>query len=148
MARWLAAAAVCWPVVLGAAWHDHRDHRPGVASVITYVVASRVCHQRPDRSFATGGQQWPVCARCSGLYLAAPAGAWLALGLSRRRASGFPLLVPIAALPTAVSMLVEWATPSSVSSLARCLAALPLGAWVAFAIVRVAAEGWRDDQVN
>lgn len=59
------------------------------------------------------------------------------------------MLAPIAAaLPTAVSILVEWAAPSSVSSMARCVAALPLGVWVAYAIVRVAAEGRLDDQVD
>ncbi|MCL2882098.1 MAG: DUF2085 domain-containing protein [Coriobacteriia bacterium] len=29
-----------------------------------------VCHQLPDRSFISGGFQQPVCARCSGIYIA------------------------------------------------------------------------------
>ncbi|MFT4031354.1 MAG: DUF2085 domain-containing protein [Siphonobacter sp.] len=27
-----------------------------------------VCHRRPDRSFFWRGRQFPVCARCTGLY--------------------------------------------------------------------------------
>lgn len=27
------------------------------------------CHQRPDRSFFIGGYQFPVCARCAGVFL-------------------------------------------------------------------------------
>ena len=43
-------------------------------------VSSRICHQRPERSFAIAGIQMPVCARCSGLYVSG------ALGGDRRMA--------------------------------------------------------------
>lgn len=29
----------------------------------------RVCHQKPERSFHFGGKQFPVCARCMGIYI-------------------------------------------------------------------------------
>ena len=43
----------------------------------------------------------------------------------------------LAAAPTAVTWVLEFASVVSVSSLVRALAALPLGAAVAFAIVAV-----------
>jgi len=82
LTRLLVAAAVAWPLVAGAAlWHrvTHPHDGPGWATVV-YLAAAQVCHQRPERSFETDGVAWPVCARCTGLYLAAPFGAFLALG--------------------------------------------------------------------
>ena len=43
-------------------------------SLAIYVAGHFVCHQRPERSFASCGYQWPVCGRCAGLYLGAAAG--------------------------------------------------------------------------
>ncbi len=37
------------------------------------------CHRRPDRSFFWKGKQFPVCARCTGLYLGYAVGVVLAL---------------------------------------------------------------------
>lgn len=34
-------------------------------------VGSAVCHQLPDHSFHLNGQQFPLCARCTGTYLSA-----------------------------------------------------------------------------
>lgn len=34
-----------------------------------FSVGSSVCHQIPSHSFTSGGIQFPVCARCAGLYL-------------------------------------------------------------------------------
>lgn len=28
-----------------------------------------ICHQKPERSFFWKGKQFPVCARCTGIYL-------------------------------------------------------------------------------
>jgi uncharacterized membrane protein len=38
------------------------------------VVGSHMCHQRPERSFFFGFRKYPVCARCTGVYLTAPLG--------------------------------------------------------------------------
>lgn len=139
MKRRLVAAAVAWPIVLGlAAAARAAGNRPLWSDVI-YLAASRVCHQRPDRSFFTAGVQWPVCGRCAGLYLAAPIGAVAAL-LTRRRArheTWAPWLAA-AAVPTALSLVLEWAVRWPVTSAWRFAAALPLGATIAFVLVRVA----------
>lgn len=35
---------------------------------ILYQAFSHICHQQPERSFFIAGQQFAVCARCTGLY--------------------------------------------------------------------------------
>jgi hypothetical protein len=118
---------------------------------VLYAAASRICHQRPERSFHTAGVKWPVCGRCSGLYLAAPVGALAAVAASRRRRrpdrSGkttprvenrFLYILALASLPTVVTIAGEWFGVMPVTSLARAIAALPLGAAIAYVITRVA----------
>ncbi len=138
----LVAASVAWPALLfstvvpgpggdGPAW------RPFVL-----LASSRVCHRLPERSFTTAGLQWAVCGRCSGLYLAAPVGALAAVlvaGRRRSRRSNVTVLT-IAALPTVVTLGFEWSGLTPVSNVARLVAALPLGAAVAFVIAGVAGE--------
>jgi hypothetical protein len=156
MARLLVAAAFAWPMLLGAAvWARHGD-QPRWTRML-YAAAGQVCHQRPDRSFFTAGVQWPVCSRCSGLYLAAPFGTLLAL--RRRRVPGpegpglqpsrgalglQPSPIParillIAAAPTLLTLGIEWPHLAPVSNLARATTAVPLGCAIAWVLVRVTA---------
>jgi uncharacterized membrane protein len=135
----LVAASIVWPLLLASgavalAW------RPGSwPAAAVYAVAGTVCHQRDDRSFHTHGVKWPVCARCSGLYLSAPVGALAAAALAgslrRRRDLG---ILAIAAAGTAVSFAVEHGGIAPLSSTVRFAAALPLGAALAWVIVRAA----------
>jgi uncharacterized membrane protein len=149
----LVAASIAWPLVMAAGVWDRATTGGSVGTDVLYAAASRVCHQRPERSFHTAGVKWPVCGRCSGLYLAAPLGALAAVSLGRRhrrlvtkRAGGWRIqnvnavLVAMASLPTAVTIVTEWTGLLPVSTLARALAALPLGAAIAFVIVRVVAK--------
>ncbi len=150
----LVAAAIVWPLLLGSAvWARHDGREPLWTSVV-YVVGSKICHQRPERSFHTGGVQWPVCARCAGLYASAPFGAVIALLATRRsrrgNASSGPgtaeprsawTIITIASIPTAITLFVEWPGLLTTSNLVRAMTALPLGAAIAFLIVRVAGGG-------
>jgi hypothetical protein len=176
LARVLVAAALIWPLILGAAvWTQQGRERAPIWVGILDAAASRICHQRPERSFFTGTVQWPVCARCSGLYLGAPIGALLALTLRRRpgpegpglRAQGpgrhaqvpgrdaqvprrhatgaRDLQVPgslavlaIAAVPTLITLALEWLHLAPVSNVMRAMAAVPLGLAIAWSLVRVA----------
>ena len=153
MVKILVAASIAWPLVLAAAVWDRAATGGSVWTSVLYAAASRICHQRPERSFHSAGVKWPVCGRCSGLYLAAPLGALAAVSMSRRRrrpATGRATnrrirnanvtLVALASLPTAVTVLAEWTGLLPVSTLARALAAMPLGAAIAFVIVRVATK--------
>ncbi len=49
------------------------------------ALGAGVCHQLPDRSFISGGFQQPVCARCSGIYIATVFGLAALWWLYRRR---------------------------------------------------------------
>ncbi len=155
LTRLLVAAAVVWPLVAGASlWH--RVNHPGEGAVwasVVYLTAGQVCHQQPGRSFETGGVAWPVCARCTGLYLATPFGALLALGrigksrgleeqAALRGARGSwtakPLtLVALAAVPTALTLAWEWGGLGTPPNLWRLVTALPLGMAVAFVVIQV-----------
>ena len=103
---------------------------------ITYGQASRICHQRSDRSFRIAGQQMPVCGRCAGLYLSFALGALAVWGLPARRPrySARRLLL-IAALPTALTWILEHLFGVPMSNTVRAAAALPLGASAGWLLV-------------
>lgn len=54
------------------------------------LVGYAVCHRIPERSFALGGAQLPVCARDTGMFLGALLGMIAGALVLRRRASQFP----------------------------------------------------------
>ena len=139
LARVLLSLAFLWPLVLASGWWTRAGSTTrGGWDTVVYAAGAQVCHQRPDRSFHTADTPWPVCGRCSGLYLAAPVG--VVLGRSRRlrpRGSARAWLAA-AALPTAVTLGLEW-WGLPLTNVARALAALPLGAAVAAILVRTAA---------
>ncbi|HEX5069517.1 MAG TPA: DUF2085 domain-containing protein [Vicinamibacterales bacterium] len=139
-ARLLASATLAWLLFLAAGWWSAETGRATWFGPAVYLTAGRVCHQRPDRSFQTAGVQWPVCGRCAGLYLAAPIGAWAALIAARPRATRRSSNVGwflVAAMPSALTFAIEFLGIAPVSSLARALAALPLGAAIAYFLVAV-----------
>jgi uncharacterized membrane protein len=145
MARTIAALALLWPLVAAAALVGEASGRHGPLTLAVYGLGSRICHQRPERSFHTAGVQWPVCARCSGLYVGAAVGAPFALSRFRGRRVRIALLV--AALPTAGAVVAELAFRVSVTNVVRAAAGVPLGAAIAAAIVSVS-QARRTNQVN
>ena len=125
-----------WPAALAGATWQAANGRPTAFASAIYLTASSVCHQRPERSFHAGSAQWAVCARCTGLYLAAPIGAIAAMALARRVRLGW---VVVAAVPTALTWGLETAGLAAIGNLARFIAALPLGAAVAMLAIGTAA---------
>ena len=75
-----------------------------------------------------------MCARCLGLYSAAPIGALMALTIAWRpvTARGNFLLLCIAGVPTGATWLAEHALGWPMTNVIRFAAALPLGAAVAW----------------
>lgn len=127
------------------------------AAAVTYRAGAVICHQQDVRSFHVAGVRMPVCARCSGLYAGAAAGAAAVLGwalLPRRRgAAGHPRL-PLTrlrwlALASGVPTVTAWAgehlAGAAVSGQVRALAAAPLGAAVAALVALWAAGASFDD---
>jgi uncharacterized membrane protein len=112
-----------------------------IAAVVAYDIGRLVCHQRPERSFASCGRAWPVCGRCSGIYLGAAAGALLmmvALRSGRETSRGireWRRVLLLAAAPTAVLMAVEYLGRFDPGTPVRFAGALSLGlaggAWLA-----------------
>jgi uncharacterized membrane protein len=112
-------ASLIWLAAIVAAPAGLRDDATPLARAsaeLVYLTGHTVCHQRPERSFTRAGHPLPVCARCTGIYAAAPIVCLIALCLpagllaaaSRRLAT--PRAIAIAALPTIVTVLVEWTT--------------------------------------
>jgi uncharacterized membrane protein len=82
----------------------------------------------------------PVCARCSGLYLAGAAGAVIAwLRRVPRSPAHTRTLLLVATLPTAATFALEFFGIMPFSNTARALAAIPLGlsaGWVFVGLLR------------
>ena len=101
-----------------------------------FAVGRVICHQRPERSFFLDGDQFPVCARCTGLYVSAAAGlvGWVAVkAASRWRPLSFDprlaiRLIVIGGIPTAVSLATGLVGVWEGSNAIRALLAVPLGA--------------------
>jgi uncharacterized membrane protein len=115
----LLAASVVWLAALVAAPHALHAEAGAprrLAAGAVYLAGRVVCHQRPERSFVAAGHPLPVCARCTGVYAAAPVACVLALllpvGRSRRvwDWTGTRRGILVAVLPAAISVAVEWIT--------------------------------------
>lgn len=151
MARWLVAAAIALPILGGAAVWQRTSGPSAPWATAVYLAASRVCHQRPERSFATAGVQWPVCGRCAGLYLGGAIGSLVAGRALRRRVGRGRAAAWLcaAAAPTAGSLVWEWIGMGGMTTGVRAVLALPLGAALAWVVILTAADGAsKTNQVN
>ena len=111
---------------------------------VVYGVGSVVCHQLPARSFQLWAAQMPVCARCTGIYVGAAIVAVIDMVRPERTVRLKPdatyapdatrMLLAIASLPTALTLVYEWTMGDVPSNVIRALAGVPLGAAVALVI--------------
>jgi len=115
----LLVASLAWLAALFAAPHAlHADAGAPrrLCAGAVYLAGRVVCHQRPERSFVAAGHPLPVCARCTGVYAAAPLACLIALLLPAGRGrrvwdwTGTRRGILVAVLPAAVSVAVEWMT--------------------------------------
>lgn len=133
----LTAAAVLWLAALVSVPFISRHPEGAVAAALVRAAGSLVCHQRPERSIDVGGVRLPVCARCTGLYVAGALGALAGLfggaGAVRRPR----LVLGGAAAPIVATVALEWTGLAGMSNGVRFLSALPLGAAAGWLFVRM-----------
>ena len=142
----LVVTPMLWVTALGLATVIASRQAVGVAayglSAAVYEVGSLLCHQLSERSFHFRGAQWPVCARCVGLYLGAAAAAFVAAGMrrfnQRRLWERARIFLVIGAAPTAVTLIYEWFSGYMPSHWIRAAAGFPLGAIVMLIILAAA----------
>src|SRR5204862_3245268 len=130
-----ALAAVTWLALLLLA-----PVLPVPLAGALYALGSRICHQRPERSFHLLAAQLPVCARCLGIYAGGAAGSLLATRARIRPWSNRLLprtLLIGGSIPTALTLVFEWSDEWRAPNLARAAAGVPLG----FVITLLAAQG-------
>jgi uncharacterized membrane protein len=114
--------------------------RPAAASaayafaLAVYAIGHVVCHQLPARSFHLWMVALPVCARCTGIYAGAAATAIVLRGARVRRQLNPRVVLLLALVPTAATLVFEWTAGVTPSNWIRALAGVPLGAAVAWAI--------------
>ncbi len=128
---------------------------PRVLSAMTYAAGSLICHQQPARSFHRDGAQYPVCARCHGLYAGALLGVfgWVLLSGGRtesrvrtdtpERHANIRRALVVVAVPTLLTVALAWAGIWDAGNVVRALLAVPLGAVIAAVVTAVAAGDLR-----
>ena len=133
----LTGAALMWLTLILLSPVALASGRLSPLTMTVYHAGSLVCHQRPERSFHLAGAKLPVCARCFGLYLSGAVGLMIA---SRRRGSisgaTSRLVLVLAALPIAITVVLEWLGLIHTTNVVRMLTGVPLGFAAAVVIVR------------
>jgi uncharacterized membrane protein len=128
----LTAAALLWCIILITAPYALTSDSPRLisAAATVYGASGLICHQRAARSFHLAGVQLPVCGRCASLYFSGALGAMLGWTASKRprTVSWTRRLLLWAALPTALSVVLEFSGLLDPLNVGRALCALPLGA--------------------
>lgn len=131
----LWAFALLWVGLTGAA---NPPNAQGWLAWLVSLAGSLVCHQRPERSFHLASIPFPVCARCTGIYLGSACVAVRALRsqLGPVNVFGSPgALLGASGVPAAATLSYEWLTGLVPSNAVRAATGLPLGVVVTFLIV-------------
>jgi uncharacterized membrane protein len=122
----------------------------GHVAAFVYAAGSLVCHQLPERSFHVAGMQLPICARCTGLYGGALAGALLWVAYFHRRDEvpryGYRQArraLVLAALPTLLTVATAWVGWWDPGNALRATFAAPLGIVVGAVVAAVVARDLR-----
>jgi uncharacterized membrane protein len=133
----LALAAATWVALLMLG-----PVLPVPVAGVLYALASHICHQLPERSFHLLSSQLPVCARCLGIYAGAAAGLlltvhpWLRHRVSRMSPR---TMLCAGAVPTLITVVMEWGGVWSGGNSVRAAAGATLGLAVAFVVAPAAA---------
>jgi uncharacterized membrane protein len=127
----LALASLAWLALLIVT-----PFAPSSLATLIYASGSVICHQIPERSFHLAGLQIPVCARCLGIYAGAAAGASIhLLGALATDSLRWRILTVqaarrvfiVSALPTLLTVGLDWTGVWSGTNVVRALAGVALG---------------------
>jgi len=139
----IALAALAWLGLLILA-----PFAPSLPATVVYALGAVICHQIPERSFHLAGSQLPVCARCLGIYAGAAAvaslhviGAFTADPVRWRMVSPRTArrLFLLSALPTLLTVVLEWAGVWSGTNIVRAIAGVAVGAGGSFVVMSAVA---------
>ncbi len=138
---WVALQAVTVLVVNPSATNSLLDL---VVAGSAYLAGGIVCHQLPERSFHVGGAQWPVCARCAGVYAGAALTALVSALAPLRTLEVAAIarvrtVLVVAVLPSVATLVYEWAAGLAPTNVIRASAGAPLGAIVTWVVVAACA---------
>ena len=112
-------------------------NQQGFLAAALYQTFSHFCHQEPERSFYIAGQQFAVCARCTGVYFGFAAAALLyplLISLRQTRTPDRKWLF-IAATPLAIDFGLGLAGIWTNTHLSRFLTGSLLGAAAVFYVL-------------
>jgi uncharacterized membrane protein len=121
---------------------------PSPLATLIYAAGAIICHQLPERSFHLAGFQLPVCARCLGIYAGAAAAASIhVLGVFVADSARWRLLSPaaarrvflVSAVPTVVTVALDWAGVWSGTNVVRAIAGVALGVGGALVVMSAVA---------
>lgn len=105
----LAFAGVALLMVVGALWQTYMIVLSVLADDQTHQRCMRYlapfCHQMPERSYAIGGTQLPVCARCVGIVAGVLMAPLIHLWIRSRRRTVWLFLAMIASADIAMKPL-------------------------------------------
>lgn len=82
---------------------------------LIWFLLSGICHQIPERSLHYQGQPLPLCARCTGVFVALPLGLIALWAIGQGRRSGFP---PRRLWPAIALLVAAWAADGLNSTVA------------------------------
>ncbi|MBC8184758.1 DUF2085 domain-containing protein [candidate division KSB1 bacterium] len=109
----------------------------GLASGITYLFFSKICHQMPERSFFILGKQFAVCSRCTGLYFGFLLGTIIYPLISKFKSNWIPAkkYFFLAGIPISIDIFIRFFRIAENTFTSRLITGLILGAITVFFVL-------------
>ena len=110
------------------------------AASVLYLSFSTICHQIPERSFFILGYSFPVCERCSGIYLGLLLGSLVEARFVHRSSTARRVWVLAACIPMLSDFLLSFSGIWIGTGPGRFLTGLWFGCLISALLVRGVAE--------
>lgn len=86
-----------------------------------------ICHRRPDRTFSIRGRRFPVCSRCTGIYVGAFSYFLIAYLTPIKYTAILVIIAILITTPTILDGLTQLLGLRESNNLLRLLTGLPAG---------------------